>query len=217
MTRLPDRRPLWSICATFEGSFRQSCNMYMRSVICAAALFAAAGCDQQVVETAALTTVPVAYTVTAERAGPIDPGTQYSPAAIRRLFPDGDLETVRTADEAGVIHAITVFEDGLQLFQILPDDSGREIRAVHGSGLAIAGPRGERLGMAFANTGLSREACTVGTGAWAGMAVCRHPAAANVRLVFDNGGWEGPATELAPQRNLASGRLHRIVWEPAGS
>jgi hypothetical protein len=188
--------------------------MIGRIAVCLGVALGIAGCDQQLVDTAAIGALPVTYAVTAERAGPIDGGTQYSPAAIRQLFPDGDLETVRTADEDGVIHAITVFEDGLQVFQILPDDAGGVIRSVHGSGLAIAGPGGERVGTTFAESRINREACTVGSGAWAGMAVCPHPRAPNVRLVFDNGGWDGPNGELAPQRFLANGRLHRIVWEP---
>jgi hypothetical protein len=188
--------------------------MIFRLALLVAVALAGAACDRETVSSAALSTIPVSYTVSTERAGPIVPGTPYSASAIRRLFPDADLETVRTADEAGVIEAFTVFEDGLQVFQILPDGSGSHIRAVHGSGLAIAGPDGERLGTRFAETRLSREACMTGSGPWAGMAVCRHSRAPNVRLVFDNGGWDGPATELPPRATLANGRLHRIVWEP---
>lgn len=188
--------------------------MLRRFVVCVAVGVGIAACDQRTVDTAMLDSVPVAHTVSAERAGPIDGSTQYSTAAIRQLFPDSELESVRTADETGVIQAITVFEEGLQVFQILPDESGREIRAVHGSGLAIAGPAGERLGATFRETGTRRADCMVGSGAWSGMAVCAHPTTPNVRLVFDNGGWGGPDSELAPQTHLAAGRLHRIVWQP---
>lgn len=191
--------------------------MIVRIGACVVLLLAAAGCDRQLTETAALGAFPAAYTVTAERAGPIDANTPYSPAAIRQLFPQADLETVRTADESGVIHAITVFEEGLQVFQIMPDDEGAAIRSVHGSGLAVAGPAGERLGSRFAETAVRRDGCTVGSGAWAGMAVCSHSRAPNVRLVFDNGGWDGPASELPPPAVLANGKLHRIVWEPPRS
>ncbi len=188
--------------------------MFARVVMYFCVGLAVASCIESGVDTEVLRAVPVAYTISPERAGPIDGTTAYSTAALRQLFPDSDLETVRTADESGVIHAITVFQDGLQVFQILPDASGREIRAVHGSGLAIAGPSGERLGATFRETGARRADCSVGRGAWSGMAVCAHPRASNVRLVFDNGGWDGPDSELAPQSHLASGRLHRIVWQP---
>lgn len=158
--------------------------------------------------------VPVAHTITADAAGPISPQTPYSSAALGKLFPEGRLETITVADESGVVAALTVFEGGLQVFQVLPASDGSTIRTVHGSGLAVAGPGGERLGDSFAQTGVSRSDCTVGTGAWAGMAICASRQAPNVRFVFDNGGWDGSGSELPPQNFLAKGKLQRIVWVP---
>ena len=180
-----------------------------------AALLSAAGACQEAVPTSITSAIPIAHTITAESAGPITRDTAYSSAAIQRLFPGRRLEVIRTADELGVTNAITVFEDGLQAFQVIPASDGRSIRAVHGSGLAVAGPGGERLGTTFAGNRVSRDTCTVGAGPWAGMAVCPSSGAPNVRLVFDNGGWNGPATELPPQGVLSGASLQRIVWTPA--
>lgn len=164
---------------------------------------------------AAASVIPVSHRITDQQAGPIVPGTSYSAAALRQLFPNERIDVIATADEDGVVNALTVFDDGLQVMMAIPAPGGRAIKAVHGSGLAVAGPNGERLGMTFRQIGVDRSACRVGTNAWAGMAVCRSRGASNVFLVFDNGGWNGPPNELAPAATLAQGQLQRIVWVPS--
>ncbi|MEJ8571350.1 DUF1131 family protein [Microbaculum marinum] len=161
--------------------------------------------------------IPISYTITAESAGPITPETGYSAATFRQLFPNERIDVISTADEDGVVSALTVFSDGLQVMMIIPERSGGGIKAVHGSGLAVAGPNGERLGMTFRQAGISRDSCSVGHGPWLGMAVCTARGAPNVRLVFDNGGWNGSPNELAPASSLAEGELQRIVWIPTRS
>lgn len=163
----------------------------------------------------ATSVIPVSYTISTSAAGPITPDTAYSAATFRKLFPNERIDVISTADEDGVVNALTVFAEGLQVMMIIPASGGKTIKAVHGSGLAVAGPNGERLGMTFRQSGMSRDDCTVGTGPWLGMAVCTARNAPNVYLVFDNGGWNGSPNELAPSASLADGKLQRIVWVPA--
>ncbi len=158
--------------------------------------------------------IPVAYTITAQAAGPITPDTPYSTATFRKLFPEQRIDVISTADEDGVVDALTVFSDGLQVMMVIPARGGKAVKAVHGSGLAVAGPNGERLGMSFRQAGTSRNDCNVGSGPWLGMAVCAARGASNIYLVFDNGGWNGSPNELAPASALADGKLQRIVWVP---
>lgn len=165
----------------------------------------------------ATSVIPVSYTITAETAGPITPDTPYSAATLRKLFPNERIDVISTADEDGVVNALTVFSDGLQVMMIIPSSGSKSIKAVHGSGLAVAGPNGERLGMTFKQAGMNRGDCEVGTGPWLGMAVCPARGASNIRLVFDNGGWDGSPNELAPASSLANGKLQRIVWVPRKS
>lgn len=177
------------------------------------ALAACVGEDQP----SASSVVPVSYSITTASAGPITPDTAYSAATFRKLFPNERIDVISTADEDGVVNALTVFSDGLQVMMVVPAAGGRTIKSVHGSGLAVAGPNGERLGMTFRQAGMSRNDCTVGHGPWLGMAVCTARGAPNVRLVFDNGGWNGSPKELAPASSLAEGKLQRIVWIPQRS
>jgi Protein of unknown function (DUF1131) len=163
---------------------------------------------------AASSVIPVSYSITANAAGPITADTPYSAATFHKLFPNERIDVVATADEDGVVNAMTVFSDGLQVMMVIPASGGKTIKAVHGSGLAVAGPNGERLGMTFKQSGMSRNDCQVGTGPWLGMAVCNARGAPNVALVFDNGGWNGSPNELAPAASLAEGKLQRIVWLP---
>lgn len=176
--------------------------------------FAVSGCIES--GPASDSVLPVAYAIDADSAGPIDATTGYSRSALKALFPEHRIDVISTADEHGVVNALTVFQDGLQTLMVLPTSNGREIRAVHGAGLAVAGPGGERLGMSFAELGIDRRDCRVGSGPWAGMAICQSRYAPNVSLVFDNGGWDQPG-ELAPLASLREGRLQRIVWTPPGA
>jgi hypothetical protein len=186
--------------------------MWRRFLVAFAFAPALAGCGNDPLS--ATSVVPVSYAITANSAGPVTAATPYSAATLRQLFPNERIDVIATADEDGVVNAMTVFSDGLQVMMVIPDSGGRSIKSVHGSGLAVAGPNGERLGMTFKEAGASRDTCKVGTGPWLGMAVCTERSAPNVRLVFDNGGWDGPPNELAPMSNLAAGKLQRIVWVP---
>ncbi len=185
--------------------------MIPRLVVLISVALALAGCVSEAPP--ATSVVPVAYAINAELAGPITATTPYSRSAIQKLFPGQRVEVIQTAEESGIVSALTVFQDGLQTLMILPDSSGSGIRAVHGAGLAVAGPGGERLGMTFGELGMSRSDCRVGGGPWAGMAICKSRDAPNVTLVFDNGGWKDPTT-LAPASSLKDGDLQRIVWTP---
>jgi hypothetical protein len=188
--------------------------MFRRTLVLFALLpvLAACGGDEQ---PSATSVVPISYTISANAAGPITPDTPYSTATMRKLFPNERIDVISTADEDGIVNALTVFSDGLQVMMVIPASGGKTIKAVHGSGLAVAGPNGERLGMTFRQSGMSRDSCTVGTGPWLGMAVCTERSAPNVYLVFDNGGWNGSPNELAPASSLAEGKLQRIVWVPS--
>jgi hypothetical protein len=186
------------------------CRRFLAIVFVVPMLSACAGDEQP----SATSVIPVSYTISANAAGPITADTAYSAATMRQLFPNERIDVISTADEDGVVNALTVFSDGLQVMMIVPASGGKSIKAVHGSGLAVAGPNGERLGMTFRQSGISRNDCEVGTGPWLGMAVCTARSAPNVKLVFDNGGWNGSPNELAPASSLAEGSLQRIVWIP---
>ena len=160
--------------------------------------------------------IPVAYAISADSAGPIGATTGYSRSGLQALFPGDRIEVIQTASEEGVVSALAIFEEGLQTLLVLPSAGGSGIKAVHGAGLAVAGPGGERLGMSYGELGIDRSDCRVGRGPWAGMAVCRSRIAPNVSLVFDPGDYNDPG-ELAPESSLRKGELQRIVWTPPGA
>lgn len=156
------------------------------------------------------------YRITAAQAGPVTPGTPFSKAKLQSLFPGKRVETIALATDAHTFYGFVVFDGGFQVMAAEPDAGNRTITAMHGVGPAVAGPNGEKIGMAFAQAGISPRNCKVGTNLWAGMAICPANHTPNVKLVFFDSSWGQPDGRLPPASELARGQLQRIVWTPPG-
>jgi hypothetical protein len=181
----------------------------LRLVILGAAAVALAACAGPIPQ---LDGRPVLITITAGGAGPIGPGTSYSGAQIRALLPGYDVDGLAMATEDAVQSAFGVYANGALQMQILPG-SGNLIGAIHGVGLSVAGPNGERIGHTYAQIQPIRSTCRVGTGNWVGLPICRARGASNIDLVF---AVPGATTAAFPsEAALRNAVLTRIVWEPA--
>ena len=93
--------------------------MFRRTLVLFALLPALVACggDEQPSVTSV---VPVSYTISSAAAGPITPDTPYSTATMRKLFPNERIDVISTADEDGIVNALTVFSDGLQVMMVIP-------------------------------------------------------------------------------------------------
>ncbi|SNY92744.1 Protein of unknown function [Cohaesibacter sp. ES.047] len=143
----------------------------------------------------------------------LTPETRYGPKSIGEAMPGFEIETIQTAGETGTQWTYAAFLDGLQIAQIFKGENGK-IGVVHGVGDAVAGPNGERLGMTFAQSGLSRRSCRVGTKLWRGMAICDARNSEKIKLVFAIAEFDGPFDRLAPSSELDRATLQRILWVP---
>ena len=139
--------------------------------------------------------------------------TRYGPRSIAEAMPGFDIETIQTAGETGTEWTYAAFLDGLQMVQIFKGQNGK-IGVVHGVGDAVAGPNGERLGMTFSQSGLSRSKCRVGEKLWRGMAICDAQNSSKIKLVFAIAEFDGPFDRLAPSSELQRATLQRILWVP---
>jgi len=143
----------------------------------------------------------------------LTPETRYGPSSIAKAMPGFEIETIQTAGETGTQWTYAAFLDGLQIAQIFKGKDGK-IGVVHGVGDAVAGPNGERLGMTFAQSQLSRRSCRVGKQLWRGMAICDAKNSDKIKLVFAIAEFNGPFDKLAPSSELDRATLQRILWVP---
>lgn len=145
--------------------------------------------------------------------GGLTGSTKYSSSAVQAALPGFAVQGIKTADETSTKQALGVFKDGFQVLQVFRGDTGA-ISAVHGVTHHMIGPNGERIGLPFGQSGLSRDDCRVGKGLWRGMAICPARGAANVSLVFSVPEYQGPFDRLPDRNVLRTAELQRIVWRP---
>ncbi|MCV6548356.1 MAG: DUF1131 domain-containing protein [Cohaesibacter sp.] len=157
---------------------------------------------------------PAVLQITDHGVGGLISQTGYGPKAIGKALPGYTIETIQTAGENGTQWTYAAFLDGLQMVQVFKG-SGGKIGVVHGVGDSISGPNGERLGMSFAQSGLSRSACRVGKNLWRGMAICQAKNTQSVSLVFAISGYAGPFDRLPKNSDLGTASLQRILWTPS--
>lgn len=145
-------------------------------------------------------------------AGPITAETPYAPATLKALFPGITFETVQTMSEGRVVYFLTGFHDGFQTFQVEPDGGRNRVARVHVVGPAAAGPKGERIGQSYAETGGRTMSCVPGDEEWAGLAICSR-SKSRVRYIYAPDLFDGTDDQLPPASVLTSARLVRMVWE----
>ncbi|WP_237154898.1 DUF1131 family protein [Oryzibacter oryziterrae] len=143
-------------------------------------------------------------------------GTPYSAKAIQASMPGFEATPVTMATESSEsVSALALFQDGLQVMQVLPGSNG-QIGAIHGVSERLAGPNGERIGMSFREARMSRSDCREGQGNWLGMAICKARNAPNVSFVFSVPGYIS-SSGLPDDATLATATLQRMIWVPIAS
>lgn len=180
------------------------------------ALLCLAGCSSAIdgpIAEGPGSTPGAAYVVAETGVAGLGAATGFSEAAIEAALPGTDASPVTMATETGTVEALAVFQDGLQLLQVVPA-AGR-IAAIHGVSGQVRGPRGERIGMTIAEARPDPAACRPGTGNWLGMPICRSAGAAAVTLVFAIPGYTADGG-LPDAGTLSGATLERIIWTAPG-
>lgn len=143
--------------------------------------------------------------------GPINGETPYSDKAIAAALPGFEVRTVQATVEGNVEWILAGFHDGFQTLRFVPDASRRRVGEVQVISDLVSGPRGERVGMTFAESGGLRLDCRPGHAEWSGMAVCSE-AGGQMRYVYAVESYRGPDGVLPDAGTLAGARLVRMVW-----
>ncbi len=146
--------------------------------------------------------------------GGITGDTRYGAKSVEAALPGFTTEGIQTAVENNTEWALAAFNsDGFQVLQVFKGKDGN-IRTVHGVTHHLRGPNGERIGMKFTEAGVGRRDCRAGQNLWRGMAICKAKNAPNIELVFSIPQFTGPFDKLAPDAELRSAELQRILWTP---
>lgn len=182
--------------------------MRLFSVLLLAFVSACAGGDN------ALETVREVQLVrfSAQAAGPITGAEKVSNQTLSELFPGSTVDGIVTAREEKTEWALAVFQDGVQILQVLRN--GSAVSEVHGVGSSVTGPGQKRVGTYFRQSGFHAGDCRVGKSLWVGAAICREPDSPNMDYVYTISGYDGPFDILPPEDILRDAVLQRIVWRP---
>ncbi|WP_205470687.1 DUF1131 family protein [Breoghania sp. L-A4] len=143
--------------------------------------------------------------ITAQSAGTLTAETPYSTKAIEAVHEGFTTQPIQIAVEDHTLWTIGAFYEGFQMLQVIKGKDGK-IGQVHGVSPHLTGPNGERIGMSFAQVGMARGDCRVGTNLWRGMAVCPARGADNITLVFAIPGYAGPFDQMPPPSSLPTRR-----------
>lgn len=153
--------------------------------------------------------------ITATGAGGITAATPYSREAVEAALPGYAAAPVTLATENRTVEGLALFNDGLQILQVVPGDDGM-VGEIHGVSASLRGPAGTRIGMSMAEAKLTPASCRAGSGNWADMPICAAPGAPNVLLVFAVPGYMADAGP-ADSAMLAGATLQRIIWTAGGT
>lgn len=153
------------------------------------------------------------YALSETEAGPINSETPYSIATLQGLFPGYRFDTVRTMTDGTVRSLLAGFDpDGFQAFQVEARPSRRQIESVQVVGAAFAGPRGERIGMTYAEAAGRGMACKAGSGQWTGLAICSR-SNSRVSYVFAPEQFSGASGTVPRGDELKGAHLVRMIWD----
>ena len=145
--------------------------------------------------------------------GPLMAQTDFSLDAIRPRFPKAKVEGVLIRDDGAPskLIGVTVYQGRGQI-EISGSPDTILVGDIRVSGGTPVGPRGETLGMRFADADMDYERCHIGEGPDRYAVVCIQPGEAVLRYVFAVPGW---TTDVLPPLDVLRQKavLRGFVWK----
>jgi hypothetical protein len=153
-----------------------------------------------------------AYSLSDTGLGPITADTPYDQGALAKLFPEARV-AAGTDNWEGEEHGVLDVrgDDGLDLR--INGEKGK-LLSVWARGGPVAGPRGERIGDAWAKGGFKATDCKAGWENDTGKIFCRRSGHTQAVYVYETGdAWEGSDNVVPSEAFLqAHGRLTGLIW-----
>ncbi|CAN5172829.1 DUF1131 family protein [soil metagenome] len=144
--------------------------------------------------------------------GPLMAQTEFSLEAITPRFPKGQVKTAFLHADAGKPAPIITVEQGGGVIEIQGNPGLPLVGDIRVDGGTPIGPRGETLGMKFADADMDYERCHIGEGRDRYAVVCIQPGEAVLRYVFAVPGW---TTDVLPPLDVLRQKavLRGFIWK----
>jgi len=121
--------------------------------------------------------------------GPLMAQTEFSLEAVEPRFPKAKVKTAFLHQGPGEPTPIITVEQGGGVIEIQGNPGARTVGDIRVSGGAPQGPRGETLGMTWANADMDYPRCWMGKDRDAHAVLCTQPGEPVLRYVFAVPGW----------------------------
>ena len=144
--------------------------------------------------------------------GPLMAQTEFSLEAITPRFPKGVVKAAFLDEERGEPAPIITVEQGGGVIEVQGNPGSVLVGDIRVDGGAPVGPRGETLGMKFADADMDYERCHIGDGRDRYAVICIQPGEAVLRYVFAVPGW---TTDVLPPLDVLRQKavLRGFVWK----
>ncbi|MBO9560479.1 MAG: DUF1131 domain-containing protein [Caulobacter sp.] len=144
--------------------------------------------------------------------GPIMAQTEFSLEAIRPRFPKAKVEGIFIRHDGGPSEPIgvTVLQDGGEI-EISPNPGSTKVGDIRISGGTPQGPRGETLGLKWADAGMDYPRCWMGKDRDVHAVICTQPGEPVLRYIFAVPGWTQDT--MPPEAMLRDkATLREFLW-----
>ena len=143
--------------------------------------------------------------------GPVMAQTDFSLDAIKPRFPKAVVKSAFLHQGSGEATPIITVEQGGGLVEIQGNPGTTKVGDIRVSGGAPKGPRGETLGMKWADAGMDYPRCWAGKDRDVHAVICTQPGEPVLRYVFGVPGWTQEA--MPPEATLRDKAvLREFLW-----
>ncbi len=143
--------------------------------------------------------------------GPVMAQTDFSLDAIKPRFPKAEVKSAFLHQDAGQPTPIITVEQGGGAIEIQGNPGTTKVGDIRVAGGSPQGPRGETLGMKWADAGMDYPRCWAGKDRDVHAVICTQPGEPVLRYVFGVPGWTQEA--MPPEATLRDKAvLREFLW-----
>ena len=150
-----------------------------------------------------------------DKVGPIDAGTPFNIHHFTQAFQGLNVSQQTSFQEGEAYPVIRIAKGAKTLITVNPNVDQTGIYSVLIEDNLVHNQLGHRLGNLFDNIYSygKVEKCLAGQEELSGKVICYAPKTRNILYIF-SGRWNGPESEIPPEKVLSKWTLDAIIWKP---